>query len=310
MLSGLESGLGLDIVVWLQTNGNGVFDAVSGLLHQMGGVIFYLAVLALVFWALDRTLGLRLMVAVIGASALTEILKALFQTPRPHLAYPDQVVPLVTQEGFGMPSGHVLIAVAGFGYLAYLLKNRVVTWLVALYIVLMGWARMYAGVHYPQDVIGGLLFGGLLLWAIISFSDRVGVWWQRSSLAVQLGVTAVLTVLVILLTGANEQGLTMGGILFGGLLGLIWEQRAVRFADGGDTVRRVLRFVGGLILVIGAYAGLKVVFDGLEPHQVWRLVRYAIVGVALTGLWPWLCVQFGLTISQPAGVQTVLAEPK
>jgi membrane-associated phospholipid phosphatase len=77
---------------------------------------------------------------------------------------------------FSFPSGHATTAMALYGLLAYLLyksypthaKRRLVLWLAAVLIVLVGFSRIYLGVHYLSDVLAGFLVGAL--WLLVGIS--------------------------------------------------------------------------------------------------------------------------------------------
>ena len=86
-----------------------------------------------------------------------------------------QVLSHVQDNGF--PSGHAIFAIMILGLLAYFifinmknhnLRTVVLVGLIAL-ILLIGTSRVYLGVHWPSDVIGGYLIGGALLTALIWF---------------------------------------------------------------------------------------------------------------------------------------------
>ncbi len=101
-------------------------------------------------------------------------LKLAINRPRPSA---DLVHVLSPEQGNGFPSGHAFFAILILGLTAYFisinLKNRalrmlVLAALIAL-ILLTGTSRVYLGVHWPSDVIGGYLIGGVFLTALTWF---------------------------------------------------------------------------------------------------------------------------------------------
>ncbi len=294
MLSGLESGFGLDVVIWLQANGNPLFDLLARLLHEAGSTLFYIILLTLIYWSVDRDLGLRLAAALIVAVVTTEALKALLMTPRPHLAYPDRVMALVEQGGYGIPSGHVLQATVLWGVVALWARRRAVTVAVGLYVLLLAWSRMYAGVHYPQDVVAGLLFGGVTLWLFHRFYADGQARWAALDWPVQAVIVALSSGLAFLVTAGSEDGQAITGVTLGAGLGLVWAGRRLGFSAGGSTGQRAWRFLGGLLLTLLVYFGLSALFEPMEPDSLWRVVRYACVGLMAVAVWPWAAIRLGL----------------
>ena len=108
-----------------------------------------------------------LWVALGGSWILSSTLKAFFNRPRPDLF--EWRTPHAFEASF--PSGHSITAMVGYATLAYLvarlLPQRGLRWLTvgaaALIVALVGWSRMYLGVHWPSDVVGGYATG--LAWA-------------------------------------------------------------------------------------------------------------------------------------------------
>lgn len=101
MLEALETGLGLDIVLWLQANRSGLSDFFAVLLDQLGGDIGYLLLLPVVYWGISRRMGRELvyvlLIGMIGMVAMKELL----MRPRPYMAS-DLITPLFTEDGYGL----------------------------------------------------------------------------------------------------------------------------------------------------------------------------------------------------------------
>ena len=110
--------------------------------------------------------------AVAGGGLLDVALKRVF-----HRTRPIWDVPLLTARGWSFPSGHAMGSLVAYGMLAYLLLREthlrrrqrvVVITAAALLIFLIGLSRMYLGVHYFSDVVGGYAAGVVWLATCIS----------------------------------------------------------------------------------------------------------------------------------------------
>lgn len=135
-------------------------------------VIALAGVLALAAWR--RWADLVVWIGALGGGAiLTALLKALIQRPRPVFANPISV-----ETSWSFPSGHALMAVVTYGLLTYLLVVRLHQWRwqVALVlastflILLIGFSRLYLGVHYVSDVLAGYAAG--LCWLATCLSAQ------------------------------------------------------------------------------------------------------------------------------------------
>jgi undecaprenyl-diphosphatase len=113
---------------------------------------------------------LLLWISLPGARLLNQLLKAVFDRPRPRLGEGDLEVlgmHFAFPESPSFPSGHALTAAAVYGTLAFLVvrvertrRMRRVTVAGAGFLILgIGFSRLYLGVHYPSDVIAGYLAG-------------------------------------------------------------------------------------------------------------------------------------------------------
>jgi membrane protein DedA with SNARE-associated domain/membrane-associated phospholipid phosphatase len=114
----------------------------------------------------DPRWGAFFAAAMVGGLALDDIAKAIVDRPRP------EVGALVEVTGSAFPSGHATAAAAMCAALAFVLSRRtswqraVVIWTgAAILAALVGLTRVYLGVHWPTDVLGGLALGSF--WIVV-----------------------------------------------------------------------------------------------------------------------------------------------
>ncbi|MEO3946800.1 phosphatase PAP2 family protein [Gorillibacterium sp. CAU 1737] len=111
-----------------------------------------------------------------GVWVLNTVLKAAYHRERPSVEH------LVEASGYSFPSGHAMSSAALYGMLGYLLWRkfrREGRWVYAipvitvLWILLIGWSRVYLGVHFASDVAGGYAVG--CAWLMLCLWMRSGV---------------------------------------------------------------------------------------------------------------------------------------
>ena len=139
------------------------FFSIVTLLGEWHIALGILLAVSVVLWFLDkRSFLLPLWVSVFGAEIITMILKNIIMRPRPETA-------VIIENSFSFPSGHATIAVAFYGFLAYILfricrtrKEKIVVCAIGTFLILLiGLSRLYLGVHYVSDVIAGYLIGAV-----------------------------------------------------------------------------------------------------------------------------------------------------
>lgn len=88
---------------------------------------------------------------------------------------------IIEETGYSFPSGHSMVSFSFYGYIIYLIhkdylrpNHKVLsTIFISILILLIGCSRIYLGVHYTSDVVGGFLVSALYLILYISFSEKV-----------------------------------------------------------------------------------------------------------------------------------------
>ena len=284
---------GIEVVLWFQQF-SPALDLPFKVLTSLGDKEFYLLLMPLVYWCIDRRAGARLFMLLLFSACLNEGAKLLADQPRP-FNYDPRVIKFVHEDSGGLPSGHTQSAVVVWGYLAYCFKKKPL-WLLAGFLILaIPLSRIYLGAHFPTDLLGGYVLGALVLFLFLRLDSVLESWFTQKGLLYQLCVSMGLPVLLILFVPSGNEGLlTALGALMGVATGVVLERRWVRFSSEGRWWQQVIRYLVGIVILVGVWLGLRFAFAQLEPADLYRVIRYALVGM-WGGLGaPWLFVQLKL----------------
>lgn len=125
---------------------------------NLAGVTFIIAFTGILIVAIkDKKYGKYITINLISITMLNQILKYIVQRPRP------SEYRIIDETGYSFPSGHSMVSMAFYGFIIYLvyhyIENKYIKWtlctLFTILIPLIGISRIYLGVHYASDVIGG-----------------------------------------------------------------------------------------------------------------------------------------------------------
>ena len=143
--------------------------------------VFAVSIACIVLFATKRRRFVPELFTVVAGSALSVwMLKLYFVLPRP-----TDPIALMTVDSYSFPSGHAAASMALYGFLIWILvgtgkKSRGRTQLAAalsLLIIMIGYSRLYLGVHYLSDVVAGYFVG--LVWIGIGIMLSRTKWIRR-----------------------------------------------------------------------------------------------------------------------------------
>jgi len=278
---------GADVIVWVQQFSNGVLDVLFKTATYLGKEQFYIFALPVIYWCVDKYLGRFLSVAFLLSGYVNAFLKDAFGLPRPN-DFDARIRAPLPQTDPSFPSNHSQGSLVFWGGIAALAR-RGWMWIVSVVLVLLiSLSRIYLGVHFPQDVLGGWILG-LVILALCLWIHRL-LRGKRFPLAAQLVAAFVIPLLLFVLHPSEGAGMVMG-VAFGMAPGFALEARYVRFHAGGVWWKRIARFVVGVIPLLALYLGLKMVFP---EGEAFRFIRYALVGIWAGFFAPWVFVALKL----------------
>lgn len=158
----LDSNIHNYILSIRNNNLNNMFKIITNL--GSASCLIILTIFILLFIK-NKKIGKNIILHLLLALLLNQFTKIIFARPRPIN------INLIEETGYSFPSGHSMISLVFYGYIIYqiyksnLNKNLklIINTLLIIIILLIGTSRIYLGVHYLTDVIGGFILASIYL---------------------------------------------------------------------------------------------------------------------------------------------------
>lgn len=137
-----------------------VSTPIAKFITNFGGAIFVISLTTILFFVIkDKKIGISIIANLGIVTILNQIIKFIMQRPRP------TEFRIIEETGYSFPSGHSMVSLAFYGYLVYLIYKyinnkhlkRTLIIILSVLICVIGVSRIYLGVHYTSDVLGGFL---------------------------------------------------------------------------------------------------------------------------------------------------------
>lgn len=208
---------------------------------------FFFLLIPIIWVGVSYRWGIHLFYYLTINSWINGMVKVIFSWPRPSTDLPESA--LMHLHSFGFPSGAAQTSMLLGGLLIYYWRTKA-AWIIAIpYILLISFSRIYLGVHYPVDILGGWVLG-----------------------------LAVLTLLIQTKT-AGEQFLKRKGIFFSCMLGIIFPALVIVMAQNPEVTYFMSAVIG---VSIGIFFSLKYHLFLPPPKRIPEALVRASIAVALT----------------------------
>jgi len=211
----------------------------------LGNTEFFIILLTVFYWASNREKGISLLAVGLTAGVVSSGLKEAFASPRP-----PEALHLVEASHYGLPSGHALSSLVIYGSLVYTVDSltrlqKVAVWLAVA--VPIAVSRVFIGVHYPGDTLGGWVAGGVLLVLFVGYAELE----VEKTLPIALVVSAPF---LLLFAGVENVLFSFGGLA---AAAAGWWIRTDAESFDALTAKGGVALVAGLVVVFGGWTALS-----------------------------------------------------
>ena len=280
---------------WLQSFENPVVTAIATFFSMFGEEIFLIGIIGFAYWCWDKEKAKPISLSLLFSLSVCVQIKGLAVRRRPYMdnstikcirpAHSGKDVMSTVLQGYSCPSAHSALSSTTFGALAYWFRRKL--FLVIAFVIpfFVGFSRIYFGVHYPTDVIGGWLVGIVSVFLIS---------WLYNKLTNKRWIFVLIMVMTLtgLLYCRDSEYFTLLGLTLGFNLGYMFEQKFVQFENTRSILKSISRILGGIILFFLLSFVLKLPFSSEFLEEVsWfafivRTIRYTIVAFLIIGVYP------------------------
>ncbi len=221
---------------------------------------WYFILISLLFLGYHPKHGIRLAVLFGINSGLNEALKLAAHMPRPYWVS-SSVKAFSAHSSFGFPSGAAMSGVAVYGYIAWAVRRWWIALICVLLLLAASLVRIFAGIHFPLDIVGAWIIGALLLVAFLLAAPKIEglahtlTWPYRLAGIVLVAAVPIIVVIPPFLSLAGWQ------------LPQAWAELALQ-QTGAEINPAQIRFAwGGSGIILGSLLGYELMLwrGGWEP---------------------------------------------
>lgn len=286
----------MDILWNIQSLRTPFLDFFFSWITRLGEETILILVFCLVFWCINKRTGYVVGISFFFSALLVQGMKIVFRIPRPWTHDPRILVlgAETAATGYAFPSGHTQNAAAWLGALAACTKKKLLRYTFIILALLVGFSRLYLGVHFLSDVLVSLVisFAVVLLVCKIlphDFTDKK----KELVLPIIIAVFAAIVVVIITYLYHNEitefsqlrDAVIAAGAAFGFVIGMYVERVYIQFSVKTKNIPlQVGKFIFGMVGVIAFQEGFRILGSGLIATGaryflivMWILIIYPLI---------------------------------
>jgi membrane-associated phospholipid phosphatase len=293
---------GLDFIRQIQNHSTPWLTVIMRAVSVIGSNPAYMILLPFIYWCIDEKKGMGLSVALLISVWLNLALKNFLDQPRPFFQAYDPSVGMAFVSMGGFPSGHaqnslvLWMIIASWGIIPRI--SRVACFGIAgLLCLLIGFSRIYLGVHFPTDVLGGWLLGGLILAVYFACGKRIEAWFGARAPRTAL-IAAAAIAFAMNLYRPSEYLLIPGGMILGLGVGCFLCRRYIGFnaaikdrAGMAKFLVMLVRYALGITALVLLYTATGKAINGLRAsgnYDLYVFSRHVLAAVWLSAGAPWV----------------------
>ena len=273
----------LDFIQLIQGFATPFTDAFLTVFNMLSQQYFLVFLVALIYWIIDKSKGEQLAYSLLLTINISCGIKGIFKIPRPYTYEGIRVLNKSTAPGYSFPSADSSAAASVAFTIGTWIKKPVFKWLLAVYVILIGFCRIYFGLHFPTDVLAGFTIGVIVAYGIKRILNNIKDTFK-------LNIMLVLVLLLFALWKQEPDYYKTLGLILGAVAGIEIEHKFVNFSNDISLSKKIVRLALGLTgIIIIALLSSQFMPDG----NIYYVIEKFLLTFFAVGVYPWIFKRFG-----------------
>ncbi|MBO7676168.1 MAG: phosphatase PAP2 family protein [Erysipelotrichaceae bacterium] len=271
-----------------------LLEEIFSLITIFGEPVMAVVVVGLLYWCIDKKTGVRVGICTLPAMTTNCMIKNIFRRIRPYavnesihcirVPEPRYDINDMIRQGYSFPSGHATVSSALLTSFYLIKKNRKLLTYGSVLVVLISLSRVALGVHYPTDVLTGIILGAVPVLIVNTLMDKLN--------KKQLYLILVLYSCIGVFFCKSDDYYSVLGLLIGFVCGDIFDERYVNFENTRNITRTLIRTLAGGLFFLCITTLLKLPFSKevlnaqTQFAYLYRVFRYGVGTFGAIGLYP------------------------
>ena len=285
----------IDIINKIRDSISPILDSIFEFITYLGGQEILILVIVIIYFVFSKKIGQRIAYAIFGSLLVNNSLKVMvnrvrpFNHPNANYTLNDHVLADATGQSF--PSGHAQNSSVAYSSIGFTFKNKNIWSISFILIVLVALSRVLIGVHYPTDVIVGVILGISIAYIGTKLHEKFEEDFYKQMTLYIITAIIFLPVLLIYTNRLKDSYVlykdlyTIYAFYIGYILAVFIEKKYLDFNEFPTLKFRVIRATIAVIIVLGLLLGLKVIFP---ENVIFDMIRYFSLSFIGLGVYPLL----------------------
>ncbi len=269
----------MEVIGFLQSFSSDFLNSLMLFITSFGSLYFSVFVVCIIYWCYNKEVGYKMALIVSCSSVLNNIFKGLVQSDRPIGSEGIFSLGEFSATGYSFPSGHAQNITTTGVTLCIFTRNKLIFVVTLVLIILVSISRVYLGLHWPIDVLGGIVLS-LIVSIVLNEVLAKLTYFKIKVLVLALILFFCFGLIFIKMDAMGQDYFKSMGLLVGVYLGHLFEDRYVYFISSASNFDNVMKIIIGVLTTLLIDFLFTYFFKSFYLLQI---VKHVVIGFWIIG---------------------------